>query len=268
MEGKYFRLDHLLVIKRLAESRTKAQYLIETGCVKVNDRIITKSSKKFSEADQITVTTGIKYVSRAGYKLEEFMKEYNKIEISEKIACDIGSSTGGFVDYLLQNGVRKVFAVDVNIRQLHPKISSDERVIKIEKNAKLLSRDDIKEELDIVTIDVSFISLRKLLMVLDQLCGVKTTLITLIKPQFETEKTKNGVVTKREVHIEVLKNVLESFNDFGFFPNYLTYSKLLGSDGNIEFFCAFSKNFITNKKKNYEESGIIRVVDMAWEALK
>lgn len=268
MEDKFIRLDQLLVRNNIAESRTKAQYLIESGYVKVNGQIITKPSKKCTNQDKITLIDDIKYVSRAGYKLEEFIKECKIIDIAGKTACDIGSSTGGFVDYLLQNGIKKVYAVDVNVKQLHPKIASNERVIKIEKNARLLSTEDIKEELDIITADVSFISLRKLLTVFVELCSDKTKLITLIKPQFETEKTKNGIVTKKEVHIEVLKAVLKSFVDNGFFVDYLTFSKVQGSDGNIEFFALFSKRFTKRSEKNFMESDIIKVVDMAWEALK
>lgn len=267
MEDKYIRLDQMLVMKKIAESRTKAQYLIESGYVKVNGEVITKTSKKCTDKDEIKLIDDIKYVSRAGYKLQEFMKECH-IDVTGKVSCDIGSSTGGFVDYLLQNGAKKVYAVDVNVDQLHSKVSSDERVVKIEKNARLLSWKDIKEDLDIITVDVSFISLKKLLVVLDQLCSERTKLITLIKPQFETEKTKNGIVTKKEVHIEVLTNVLKSFVDTGFSVNYLTFSKIPGSDGNIEFFCLFSKRFTKDGEEKYMESDIIRIVDIAWEALK
>jgi len=267
MEDKYIRLDQLLVIKKIAESRTKAQYLIESGCVKVNGQIVTKASKRCTNKDEITIIDDIKYVSRAGYKLEEFMKECH-INVDGIVACDIGSSTGGFVDYLLQNGARKVYAVDVNVEQLHPKISYNERVVKIKKNARFLLREDIKEDLDIITVDVSFISLRKLLVVLEQLCSDKTNLITLIKPQFETEKTRNGIVTKKEIHVEVLTDVLTSFIDSGFFAKYLTFSRIPGSDGNIEFFSLFSKRFTKDSEKKYTKSDIIRVVDMAWEALK
>ncbi|MEN3042458.1 MAG: TlyA family RNA methyltransferase [Fervidobacterium sp.] len=264
MENKYIRLDQLLVLKGLVESRTKAQLLIQTGSVAVNNVIVTKSSKRFFYKDKVELIDNVRYVSRAGYKLEGFMREH-KIDTFGKIACDIGSSTGGFVDYLLQNGIRKVYAVDVNIDQLHPKIAMDERVVKIEKNARLLTYDDVKDQLDIITVDVSFISLEKILPALEKLCLEKTKLIVLIKPQFETNKTRNGIVTNKKVHFEVLDKVLKSFAECNLYTEYLTFSKLPGSDGNIEFFALFSKKIT---EKNYTETDIIKIVDTAWEALK
>lgn len=270
MEDKDIRIDQLLVLKKLAESRTKAQHLIKSGNVKVNGIVVTKPSMKFSLADEVTIIDEFKYVSRAGYKLEEFFKEY-KIEIAKKIVYDIGSSTGGFVDYFLQNSVGKIYAVDVNTKQLHKKISSNERIVKIEKNARLLTKEDFKEPPDIITADISFISVEKLANVFYNLCTDNTELIILIKPQFETRLSKKGVVKNKEVHIQVLWNVLKKFIECGFLWKYLTFSKIPGKDKNIEFFSVFKKSSCELEEKIAEKikfNDIISVVDKAWEAFR
>ncbi|MFN4245941.1 MAG: TlyA family RNA methyltransferase [Brevinematia bacterium] len=270
MENKTIRIDQLLVIKKLIESRSKAKQLIQAGDVKVNGIIVTKPSTKIPLSSKIEILDGLKYVSRAGYKLEEFFKEY-KIEIAGKIVYDIGSSTGGFVDYFLQNFAKKVYAIDVNTRQLHEKVSSHSCVIKIEKNARFLTREDFQDAPDIITVDVSFISVEKLANVFYNLCKDKTQLIVLIKPQFETKINKKGIVKDKEVHIQVIWNVLKEFDKSGFVSKYLTFSRIPGKDSNIEFFCVFEKKTNEGKEKiikEYKIDDIIRIVDKAWEALR
>jgi 23S rRNA (cytidine1920-2'-O)/16S rRNA (cytidine1409-2'-O)-methyltransferase len=264
LENKVVRFDQLITIKGLAESRTKAQYLIENGLVKLNGKVCVKPSKKCHIESIVEIIEELKYVSRAGYKLDGLLKEY-KINLLGKTACDIGSSTGGFVDCLLQNGVKKIYAVDVNVDQLHSKLSSDTRVVKIEKNAREISKEDISDELDLITVDVSFISLEKILDNIFEIASDNTKIIALIKPQFETLKTHRGVVKDKNVHFEVLGNVIQYSQEVGLYCEYLTFSKMLGSDGNIEFFGVFSKekgNIIVSK------DDIIRIVETAWEELK
>ncbi|ABS60543.1 TlyA family RNA methyltransferase [Fervidobacterium nodosum] len=263
MENKVLRLDQLLILKGFVESRTKAQQMIENGLVLLDGKVCTKPSKKCHSDSKIIILDDLKYVSRAGYKLEGLLKEY-KIDVSGKIACDIGSSTGGFIDCLLQNGVKKVYAVDVNTKQLHSKISLDDRVVKIEKNARYISKKDISDKLDIITIDVSFISITKLLEGILQLSENYTKIISLIKPQFETTNTDKGIVKDKKTHIEVIRKIVKAFRDEGLYCEYLTYSKLPGADGNIEFFGVFSKEPVHSISK----SDIISIVDTAWEELK
>ncbi len=263
MEDKSLRLDQLLIFKGLVESRTKAQQMIENGFVLLDGKVCTKPSKKCHLDSKIVILDDLKYVSRAGYKLEGLLKEY-KIEVSGKIACDIGSSTGGFIDCLLQNGAKKVYAVDVNTKQLHSKIALDYRVVMVEKNARYISKKDIIDKLDIITIDVSFISITKLLASILQLSENYTKILSLMKPQFETTNTDKGIVKNKKTHIEVLTKIVEAFQNEALYCEYLTYSKLPGADGNIEFFGVFSKEYVHSISK----SDIISIVDMAWEELK
>jgi len=265
MEDKVekMRLDIFLVKKGLSESRSKAQQMIERGSVKVNGVVCKDSSKKVTDRDLIDILEAPKYVSRAGYKLEGLFNRV-KIALNERIACDIGSSTGGFTDFLLQNGVKKVYAVDVNTDQLHEKLSNDSRVIKIKKNARDLSVKDIGEQVDIVTTDVSFISVRKLRENIYNVLLHRGCAIILIKPQFEVGYQHSGIIKRKDKHVEVLSAVLLDFMKVGFVLKALDYSKILGSDGNIEFFAVFEKSDSSDLiEVNHDD--IMKIVDLAWE---
>ncbi|UXF00740.1 hypothetical protein IB67_04000 [Fervidobacterium riparium] len=258
------RLDIALLHKGFAESRTKARQIIETGNVVVNGKVCTDPSKLIKKDDSIYLLKELKYVSRAGYKLEGLFNEYN-IELKDRIACDIGSSTGGFVDFLLQHGVKKVYAVDVNTKQLHPKVATDPRVCKIEKNARELHFEDIGEKVDVVTVDVSFISVTKLLKPIKSLLNSNGHAIILIKPQFEVGHKHSGVVRKRELHVTILENLLDEFIHEEFIPDYLTYSKILGGDGNIEFFLVVRYYGEAYSEPETIKQNIMKVVNNAWE---
>ncbi|WP_448375943.1 TlyA family RNA methyltransferase [Fervidobacterium sp.] len=272
MENKRekIRLDVFLVSKNFIESRSKARQIIENGSVKVNGNVCKNPAKLIGENDIIEVLEIPKYVSRAGYKLEGLFSEV-QIELFNKTVCDIGSSTGGFVDFLLQHGAKKVYAVDVNTEQLHSKLTSDSRVIRIRKNAKELCVENIGEVVDIVTTDVSFISVRKIKESIWNILSPSGYAIVLIKPQFEIGHQHSGIVKSREKHIQVLQDVIQDFLRYGFVLETLTYSKILGSDGNIEFFAVFTKqeSFPISEENNVIDFQIgdiiIKVVDSAWE---
>lgn len=258
------RLDLLLVERGFAESRTKAQWLIESGCVKLNGTICTKPSKKVTGNDAIEVAKNLKYVSRAGYKLEGLFEEI-QLELFGTVVCDIGSSTGGFVDFFLQHGVSKVYSVDVNIEQLHEKLRADPRVIQIRANAKDLVPSLFEDELDYISVDVSFISVTKLVHSLKAISSEKTNLIILIKPQFEISHGHKGVVRNKLMHFEAIRNVLSAYQSAGFRCKYLTFSKIKGVEGNIEFFAVLSKAKEKNICNEITEDDIITVVERAWE---
>ncbi|HCI29071.1 MAG TPA: TlyA family RNA methyltransferase [Fervidobacterium sp.] len=267
MDKEFTRLDHYLVASNMADSRNKAQQMIAKGYVTINGSICTKPSKKVNKNDQIRLIDKLKYVSRAGYKLESLLNEY-KIDVLGQVACDIGSSTGGFVDCLLQNGARKVYAVDVNTEQLHPKLIADPRVFRIKKNARELQVTDLQEKPGLVTIDVSFISVTKLVKPVKLLTKPASKVIILIKPQFEVGKVHKGIIRDKQLHVESITKVLNIFQEETFTLEYLTYSKILGSDGNIEFFAVFSRNCFSNSFRKIELSDIMRVIDTAWEVLQ
>ncbi|WP_069292794.1 TlyA family RNA methyltransferase [Fervidobacterium thailandense] len=258
------RLDVFLVEKGLVESRSKARWVVENGHVKVNGIVCTKVSKKVSPGDVVEVVENLKYVSRAGYKLEGLFEEF-PVELTGKIVCDIGSSTGGFVDFFLQHGASKVYAVDVNVEQLHEKLKRDQRVVPIRANAKELDPSLIAEELDFISIDVSFISVRKLVQTVKKLASAKTKIIVLIKPQFEIPEGHKGVVRDKLIHVEAIKAVLTTYREAGFDCEYLTYSKMKGAEGNIEFFAVFRVGGEKNVCNEIIDGDIITVVERAWE---
>ncbi|AFG34614.1 TlyA family RNA methyltransferase [Fervidobacterium pennivorans subsp. shakshaketiis] len=270
------RLDVTLVRNGLVESRNKAKQVIESGKVSVNGQICKEPSRLVSPFDNIEVLETPRYVSRAGYKIEGLFKnishmEDTEIEIRGKVICDIGSSTGGFVDFFIQNGALKVYAVDVNTEQLHPKLRSDERVKLIQKNAKELSFEDLREFVDIVSTDVSFISVRKIKKTILNLLKPGGYGIILIKPQFEVGYSHRGVIKDKPEHVRVLREVVRDFIKEGFKLVHLDFSRILGGDGNIEFFAVFQKCLDVSLDKNiadtFLDSKIVEVVNDAWEEL-
>ena len=233
------RLDVLIQSRGLVESRSLAQKLIMAGDVRVNGNMVIKPSQQFSEDVEITIDKGPQFVSRGGEKLLGALEAFNLMELNGAVCADVGASTGGFTDCLLQHGAAKVYAIDVGYGILHWKMRNDPRVISMEKtNAR-----DVKllpEPVSLVVCDASFISLRILLPVIcNWFRGEPGRLITLIKPQFEAGKEEAakgaGVIRDPNVHRSVLENVLRSAMEFSYECKGLVKSPLLGPKGNVEF---------------------------------
>lgn len=239
------RLDVLLVKRGLAESREKAKAIIMSGNVFVNEQREDKAGTAFSEKVQITVKGNMmKYVSRGGYKLEKAIEQYG-VSVEGKICMDVGSSTGGFTDCMLQNGASKVYAVDVGTNQLAWKLRNDERVVSMEKtNIRYLMPDQIEDAIAFASIDVAFISLTKVLVPVRNLLMNSGEVVCLIKPQFEAGREKvgkKGVVREKSVHLEVIEQVTDFARQIGFLPLKLDYSPIKGPEGNIEYLLYIQK---------------------------
>ncbi len=235
------RLDVLLFQRSLAQSRSHAQALIMEGVVYVNGQKADKPGTSFKSDVIIDVKkSSMKYVSRGGLKLEAAL-EYFEIDVSEKIALDIGASTGGFTDCLLQNGAKKVYAVDVGYGQLDWKLRNDSRIVSMEKvNARHMKAEDIPESIDIIVMDVSFISLTKIITAVIQFLKPGGMLIALIKPQFEVGKGevgKGGIIRDENKHNEVINKIKKYVQDLDFNFNIrgVIPSPILGTQGNKEF---------------------------------
>lgn len=235
------RLDVLLVRRGLAESREKAKAVIMAGCVYVNDQKEDKAGAMFDETKisnlEVRGNT-LPYVSRGGLKLAKAMKQFD-ISLEGKVCMDIGASTGGFTDCMLQNGAVKVYSVDVGHGQLAWKLRNDERVVCMEKtNFRYMVREDIQDDLDFASVDVSFISLTKILGPAYNLLKTDAQMVCLIKPQFEAGKEKvgkKGVVREPSVHREVIEMVMDYAVSIGFEILHLDFSPIRGSEGNIEY---------------------------------
>ncbi|MEE0919664.1 MAG: TlyA family RNA methyltransferase [Lachnospiraceae bacterium] len=234
------RLDVLLVKQGFAESREKAKAVIMSGCVYVNDQKEDKAGSMFDETRITLEVRGntLKYVSRGGLKLEKAIDKFGVV-LTGKTCMDIGASTGGFTDCMLQNGAVKVYSVDVGHGQLAWSLRNDERVVCMEKtNFRYMVRDDIQDDLDFASVDVSFISLDKILEPAYNLLKPDAQMVCLIKPQFEAGREKvgkKGVVREPEIHIEVIENVFEFTLAKGFKIINLDYSPIRGPEGNIEY---------------------------------
>ena len=234
------RLDVLLVRQGLAESREKAKAVIMSGSVYVNGQKEDKAGTMFDvEKARLEVRGNtLKYVSRGGLKLEKAVEQF-QVELGGKVCMDIGASTGGFTDCMLQNGAAKVYADDVGHGQLAWKLRNDERVICMEKtNFRYMVREDIAEELDFASVDVSFISLDKILGPAYNLLKPNAQMVCLIKPQFEAGREKvgkKGVVREPAVHKEVIEAVLAFTLTKGFGLLHLDFSPIRGPEGNIEY---------------------------------
>jgi 23S rRNA (cytidine1920-2'-O)/16S rRNA (cytidine1409-2'-O)-methyltransferase len=253
------RADKLVVSRGLAESTQKAQALIMAGLVFSEGKRIEKPGQRMGTDQEISLKEKIPYVSRGGLKLDEALRSF-KISVQDKIAADLGASTGGFTDCLLQKGAKKVFAVDVDVKQLDWRLREDPRVVCIEKNARYLKRDDFADSLDIVTMDLSFISVLKVLPAIREFIG-SGALLSLIKPQFEVEKGqvgKKGVVRDKVLHEDVLKKITREAMQMGFFPGALIKSSFRGQRGNHEFFIIW-----TLGKESLDSEEIQRVIKEA-----
>lgn len=239
------RLDAELVTRKIAGSRERAKELIKSGAVLVNGKIISKPSADINETDEIiSLAEEFKYVGRGGLKLEKAIDEFG-IDLKNKICIDIGASTGGFTDCMLQNGAARVYAVDVGHDQLAEKLQNDARVCNAEgTDIRNITVDFTGGQVDFISIDVSFISLKLILPKASELlkeCGEASV---LIKPQFEAGKKgigKNGIVKDRKVHENVLKDITEFAVSLGFMPNALICSPIKGGSGNTEYLIHLKK---------------------------
>ncbi len=242
------RLDVALVEAALAESREKAKAYIMSGIVYVNNQKADKAGIMIKTEDKIEVRgSTLKYVSRGGLKLEKAMQNFG-LSLENKICADIGASTGGFTDCMLQNGAAKVYAIDVGYGQLAWKLRTDERVINLERtNFRYVTSEQVPEQLDFASVDVSFISLSLILPVMYTLLKNGAEAVCLIKPQFEAGKDKvgkKGVVRDKNIHLEVIEKIFDVILKTGFSVLNLDYSPIKGPEGNIEYLVHIIKSEI------------------------
>lgn len=264
------RLDVLLVKGGFAPSREKAKAIIMGGNVFVNNVREDKAGASFDEKAVIEVRGNtLKYVSRGGLKLEKAMDNFNVIT-EGKICMDVGASTGGFTDCMLQNGAAKVYSVDVGYGQFAWKLRQDSRVVCMEKtNIRYVTRDDIQDSIEFSSIDVSFISLTKVLVPVRNLLSSNGEIVCLIKPQFEAGREKvgkNGVVRDKKVHIEVIENVISFAISNGFKVLNLDFSPIKGPEGNIEYLLHIvkeEKDIIEKLKEKDGETGTVIDAEIA-----
>lgn len=265
------RLDSILVTKGYFKSRAKAKYAIDSGNIYVNNIQITKSSKLISEEDNIEVRgETLKYVSRGGLKLEKAVNVF-EINLNDKICMDIGASTGGFTDVMLQNGAKKVYSVDVGHDQLDEKLMNNEKVINLEgTNIKDIDVKDFNT-IDFISTDVSFISILQVIPKIYELLKIKGNAVILIKPQFEVGKqnlNKNGVVKDIKIHKKILESIIEQINNIGFEILNLDYSPIKGPAGNIEYLLYIEKNE-NNLLDSFElKNKINKITEEAFKRLK
>ena len=239
------RLDQYLVQHGLIQSRERAKAMIMSGVVFVNEQKVDKAGEMIKEDAKVEVRGhDIGYVSRGGLKLEKAMQVF-PMRPDGKVCMDIGASTGGFTDCMLQNGAVKVYAIDVGYGQLAWKLRCDERVINLERtNIRHVTEKEVPELLDFASVDVSFISLKLVLPVLYRLLKEGGEAVCLIKPQFEAGRElvgKKGVVREESTHVMVVENALSFAKDNGFTPIHLTFSPVKGPEGNIEYLMHLKK---------------------------
>ena len=262
MASKKERLDVLLVDKGICTSRERAKTNIMAGLIFVDGQRVDKAGEKVSvDADIVFKGEELKYVSRGGLKLEKAMNTFG-IDLTNKVCMDIGASTGGFTDCMLQNHASKVFSVDVGYGQFAWKLRTDERVVCMERtNIRYVTPEDIGVPLDFASIDVSFISLRTIMPAVKNLLGDKGEVVALIKPQFEAGRDKvgkKGVVRDKEVHLEVINTIINFLLENEFNVLGLSYSPIKGPEGNREYLVYFTKD--KEKEGTFELSQIDDVV--------
>ena len=239
------RLDVLLVKRGLAPSREKAKAIIMSGIVFVDNVREDKAGTSFDEKVNIEVRgKTLKYVSRGGLKLEKAMDKFG-VCVDHKICMDVGASTGGFTDCMLQNGAVKVYSVDVGHGQLAWKLVQDDRVVCMDRtNIRYVTQDDIDDVIEFASIDVSFISLTKVLLPVRELLSENGQIVCLIKPQFEAGREnvgKKGVVRDKKVHTQVIEMVIKYAKSIGFGIINLDFSPVKGPEGNIEYLLYLQK---------------------------
>lgn len=259
-ESKSKRLDMLLVEKNMFESREKARASIMAGEIFVDGQRVDKCGEKIKENANIEFKgQTMPYVSRGGYKLEKSIKSFN-INLKDKICLDIGASTGGFTDCMLQNGAQQVFAIDVGYGQFAWKLRTDPRVVCMERtNARYLTYSDLGKYADFASIDVSFISLKKIVLPIIDLLTDKGEVVALIKPQFEAGRDKvgkKGVVREASTHREVINSILYFLGENNLKVIGLDHSPIKGPEGNIEYLVYFTKD------KDYREEFDLKLVDI------
>ncbi len=258
------RLDVLLVNRGLVESREKAKAIIMTGNVFVDDQREDKAGQKFPEEARIEIRgKKLKFVSRGGYKLDKAIQVF-PVTLADQVCMDVGASTGGFTDCMLQNGAKFVYAVDVGTNQLAWSLRQDERVRSMEKtNIRYVTPEDIGELVDFVSIDVAFISLTKILEPVQALMKDAGEMVCLIKPQFEAGREKvgkKGVVREKSVHIEVIEAVILYAKSLGFTICGLDFSPIRGPEGNIEYLLYVKNDHVVSEGISEEMTGRIREV--------
>lgn len=248
MDGKGERLDTYLVAVGTASGREKAKEIIEAGYVTVNGTVVTKASRRITPTDTVACAAPTqKYVGRGGYKLERAI-EAAGVSLADAVAMDVGSSTGGFTDCMLQNGAAQVYAVDVGHDQLHPTLRENPRVVVLEGTdirSEALAATVAAGSITFCSVDVSFVSLSNVLPAILPYLAPNATLVCLIKPQFEAGKAaigKHGVVKDRKVHAQVLSRQLCLFAENGLVPVWLGHSPITGGEGNIEYLAVLCRN--------------------------
>lgn len=254
------RADQLLVMKNLVSSREKAKRLIMSGSVFIGTERVEKAGELLKEDVEITVKDdSLKYVSRGGYKLEKAIELYS-LDLKDTTCADIGSSTGGFTHCMLLNGAKKVYAIDVGYNQLDYSLRVDERVVSMERtNVRNLDTSIIKDEIDFISIDVSFISLSLILPKAKELIKENGKIVALIKPQFEAGREKvgkKGIVRDINVHKEVIEKIIDLSRELKLSIRGLTFSPITGATGNIEFLI-----LLENSDKEDIEIDIDKVIE-------
>ena len=263
------RLDIALFERGFAESREKAKALIMAGIVFVNNQKSDKAGNTVKPDDIIEVRgETLKYVSRGGLKLEKAVESFN-ISLEGCVCADIGASTGGFTDCMLQNGAAKVYSIDVGYGQLAWKLRTDERVVNLERtNFRYVTREQVPDELDFASVDVSFISLYHIFPTLRTLLKEGGRAVCLIKPQFEAGREnvgKKGVVRDKSVHIAVIEKIIDLIAENNFSLLGLDFSPIEGPEGNIEYLCFIEKD---EKSENRCEVNASQVVESSYKALE
>ena len=255
------RLDNYIVQKGLFNTRNKAQTAIKSGHIYVDNKCIKKCSFTVDDTNKIFIKGNPeKYVSRAGFKLEKAINTFN-INLKDKIMCDIGSSTGGFCDCALQNNIKKIYAIDVGSNQMVEKLKKNDKIFLFENTDFRNIDEKIINDATIITIDISFISVTKIIPKIKMLKNVDE-IVCLVKPQFECGKQVadkyKGVVLNKKVHFNVILNLINKFNQISFYANGLTYSPIRGGSGNIEYLLYLTKN-------NKEMKNIYQIVNDAFK---
>lgn len=264
------RLDMLMMERALAPSREKAKAFIMAGDVYVDGQKEDKAGTMFPETVKIEVRGNtLPYVSRGGLKLEKAMKNFD-VTLDSKVCMDVGASTGGFTDCMLQNGAVKVYSIDVGYGQLDWKLRNDPRVVCMEKtNIRYVVPEDLGEPADFSSIDVSFISLTKVLLPVRNLLTDEGEIVCLIKPQFEAGREKvgkKGVVREKSVHLEVIEMVASFAGSIGFEALHLEFSPIKGPEGNIEYLLHL-RNCTDGSTFANDTIGASEIVEKAHETL-
>jgi hemolysin TlyA family protein len=263
------RLDTLLVRKGLETSRERAKALIMSGVVFVNGQRVDKAGEEVDVDAEIEIHGGLKYVSRGGLKLEKALKSFD-LDLNDKVCMDVGASTGGFTDCMLQNGAKKVYSVDVGYGQLAWKLRTDSRVVNLERtNIRYLTADKLNDTIDFFTIDVSFISLTLVLPVVKGFLSESASGVCLIKPQFEAGKGKvgkKGVVREPSIHKEVIEKICNFASSIDFSIEGLDFSPIKGPEGNIEYLL-YLKTASPDSKKTITIDIISDLVDISHNKL-